>query len=114
MSSLIVGESYDLLLKMVVIGGIISLIQIREWGRLIFFQGFRKISSAFNRSLLSAYNSQLKLSPSKITKSKYKSGTLPDNKDSEQSPMRTIKEPPEPSLYLTSQEDRLLKISLNG
>ena len=68
MSSLIVGESYDLLLKMVVIGGIISLIQILELERLIFFQDFRKMSSAYNQSLLSASSSQLKLSPLKITR----------------------------------------------
>jgi hypothetical protein len=62
MSSIIVGETYDLLLKMVVIGGKIVLIQTLVWARPTFYQDFKEISSAYNQSLRLESNSQLKLS----------------------------------------------------
>jgi len=83
MSSIIVGETYDLLLKMVVIGGYFDPIQTLELEKPIFYLDFKETSSVFNQSLLLESNLLLKLFHFKLIKSKFKFGTQLVNKNSE-------------------------------
>lgn len=80
----------------------------------ISFQDFKRMSSAYNQSQQSVFNSQPKQWHFRITKLRFKSGILQANRGLEPSLMHTIKVPQVPLLFSIWQEDLLLKISQNG